>query len=253
MQLPKDYEQATAADGRSIRMLPPGGYVCQIKAAAVNERNGKKRLEILYDVFEGEYKDFFTKQYQTGFDKGYDPQWRGVYGVNVLTNAGNTNPFFKGLLTAVQKTNPNAVLVQNGVLNEGAMLSKRKFEKDYQRIGYITKTLKDMSTDLNIAVIALAQVGRETEKAMPSLADLRGSGDLEQDADNVIFLHRPESADDKSLNPRDIPDFDAIRAGGKQVIIAGVAKQRQGEIGKCTMIFDPARMTYYGIERRKTL
>ena len=131
------------------------------------------------------------------------------------------------------------------------MLSKRKFEKDYQRIGYITKTLKDMSTDLNIAVIALAQVGRETEKAMPSLADLRGSGDLEQDADNVIFLHRPESADDKSLNPRDIPDFDAIRASGKQVIIAGVAKQRQGEIGKCTMIFDPARMTYYGIDRRR--
>jgi len=121
MQLPKDYEQATAADGRSIRMLPPGGYVCQIKAAAVNERNGKKRLEILYDVFEGEYKDFFTKQYQTGFDKGYDPQWRGVYGVNVLTNAGNTNPFFKGLLTAVQKTNPNAQLIQGGTLNEGAM------------------------------------------------------------------------------------------------------------------------------------
>lgn len=129
------------------------------------------------------------------------------------------------------------------------MLSKGKFEKDFQRIGFITKTLKDISTDLNISVIALAQVGRETEKAMPSLADLRGSGDMEQDADNVIFLHRPESAADKSINPKDRSEFDAIRESGRQMIIAKVAKQRQGKLGKCAMIFDPERMTYYGIER----
>lgn len=129
------------------------------------------------------------------------------------------------------------------------MQSKSKFEKDFMRIGYITKTLKDMSTDFNISVIALAQVGRDTEKTMPTLADLRGSGDMEQDADNVVFLHRPEDAGDKSLNPRDKSSLETIRASGRQLIIAGVAKQRQGRIGKITMIFDPERMEYYGIER----
>lgn len=126
--------------------------------------------------------------------------------------------------------------------------SKLKFEKDYQRIGYISKALKDLSTDLNIAVIALAQVGRSTDGSMPMLSELRGSGDLEQDADNVIFIHRPESPDDKWVRPSDRGTFEAIKSMKNQYIVLNVAKQRQGATGATPCIFNPANMSFIGLK-----
>lgn len=64
-----------------------------------------------------------------------------------------------------------------------------------QEIGHITRTLKGIAKDLNIPVIALAQLSREVEKRAdkrPQLSDLRESGNIEQDADTVIFCFRPE-------------------------------------------------------------
>lgn len=125
--------------------------------------------------------------------------------------------------------------------------SKQKFDKDYQRIGYISKSLKDLSTELNIAVIGLAQVGRSTDGSMPGLSELRGSGDLEQDADNVIFMHRPESPEDKWVKPADKGIFNAVRMMKNQYIVLNIAKQRQGETCAMSCIFNPASMTFTGV------
>ena len=124
------------------------------------------------------------------------------------------------------------------------MQSRQRFDKDYQRIGHISKTLKDLSTDLNIAVIALAQVGRSTDGSMPMLSELRGSGDLEQDADNVIFMHRPDDAQDKWVRPSDRGVFEAIHSMKCQYLVLNVAKQRQGETGAVACIFDPRAMSF---------
>ena len=129
------------------------------------------------------------------------------------------------------------------------MQARQKFDKDYLRIGYVSKMLKDMTTDFNIAVIALAQVARSRENEMPTLSDLRGSGDLEQDADNVIFLHRPKDTRDKYVHPDDKASFDQLTKSGLQYIAVDVAKQRQGETGTTAVIFDPARMRYTAIDR----
>lgn len=66
-----------------------------------------------------------------------------------------------------------------------------------QEIGDITRTLKAVSKELHVPVIALSQFSRSTEKRpgqsnRPQLGDLRESGNIEQDADNVIALYRPE-------------------------------------------------------------
>ena len=129
------------------------------------------------------------------------------------------------------------------------MQARQRFDKDYLRIGYVSKMLKDMTTDFNIAVIAPAQVARSRENEMPTLSDLRGSGDLEQDADNVIFLHRPKDARDKYVHPDDKASFDQLTKSGLQYIAVDVAKQRQGETGTTAVIFDPARMRYTAIDR----
>ena len=106
-----------------------------------------------------------------------------------------------------------------------------------------------MTVDLNIAIIALAQVGRSADGAMPTLSELRGSGDLEQDADNVIFLHRPRDASDRFIRPSDRAMFGNLANNGLQYIAINIAKQRQGRIGTVPVIFNPARMRFTAIER----
>ena len=129
------------------------------------------------------------------------------------------------------------------------MQTKRRFDKDYLRIGYVSKELKDMSVDFNIAVVALAQVGRASEGNMPTLAELRGSGDLEQDADNVIFMHKPESADDKWIRRDDVDLFNGLAMTGSRYIVLNIAKQRQGETGSVSLVFNPQSMTFQTIVR----
>lgn len=88
-----------------------------------------------------------------------------------------------------------------------------------QQISTVTRRLKFLAKDLSIPVIALAQLNRSVEQRedkRPRLADLRESGAIEQDADIVMFLHRPDAYD-----PEDHP--------GEADLI--VAKNRNGPIG----------------------
>lgn len=129
------------------------------------------------------------------------------------------------------------------------MRTQRRFEKDYLRVGYISAELKAMAVDFNIPVIALAQVNRDSDGQMPTLKSLKDSGSIEQDADGVIFLHRPMSANDPYVDPRDKESFDACRMFGQTYLCIGVAKQRQGMVGNACVMFDPEHMRYIEIDR----
>ena len=85
---------------------------------------------------------------------------------------------------------------------------------------------------------------------MPTLDSLRGSGDIEQDADNVLLLHRVESVRDEEVPERDRATVAAfLDRGDMQYIRANLAKQRNGTPVGFGMAFDPRHMTYACIAR----
>ena len=99
-------------------------------------------------------------------------------------------------------------------------------------VSQISAGLKRLARDLNVPVIALAQLSRESERRpnkRPMSSDLRESGALEQDADVVLLLHRPCLYDDKQ--PKDITELI-------------VAKQRNGPTGIALLKFHAETMSF---------
>ncbi len=96
----------------------------------------------------------------------------------------------------------------------------------YERVGEISKSLKFLSRELQIPFVALSQVGREAEDRMPTMADLRQSGEIEEDADVIIFLHRDRKK-----------SGDADR--GDRLTLVDVAKNRHGATETVQLIFIP--------------
>lgn len=113
---------------------------------------------------------------------------------------------------------------------------QRKNSTREQEIAEITRSLKVMAKDLHCPVMLLAQLNRGVDKRadkVPVLSDLRDSGAIEQDADIVIFLHRPA-------------EFD--RNADAKAAVLNVAKHRNGVTGDIDMQWDGEHFKYKDAE-----
>lgn len=115
------------------------------------------------------------------------------------------------------------------------MRSGVKTQSREQEIAEISRGLKIIAKELNVPVIALSQLSRAVEQRggdkRPSLSDLRESGQIEQDADMVMFCYRPEyyGFTETMIGDR---EFDA-----KGLFMLIVAKHRNGELGEIPLKF----------------
>jgi replicative DNA helicase len=129
-------------------------------------------------------------------------------------------------------SNPSAVVIDYlGLMDHG------KAERNDLAIGQTTRALKLLALEQKVPIILLCQMNRESEKRgngsehdRPRLADLRDSGNIEQDADNIIFLWKKERDDNKMTT---------------QARVLTIAKHRNGHVGDIDVLFDMPGGRFY--------
>jgi replicative DNA helicase len=119
------------------------------------------------------------------------------------------------------------------------MRHEGRIESRVEQVGQISRGLKGLARELDVAVIAISQLSRAVEQRggekKPILSDLRESGQIEQDSDLVMFIYREEYY-----------DKDSERPGEADIIIA---KHRNGPVGDVVLTFQkeyPRFMNYAG-------
>lgn len=119
------------------------------------------------------------------------------------------------------------------VLIDYLQLIRCKGETREQAIAGATRELKNMTKELNVPVILLAQLNRgcESENRLPRLSDLRESGAIEQDANNVLFIHKVADIED-----------------GKMQVALILAKGRDVGQGFRKAVMNPSHQRFYPLE-----
>ncbi len=110
-----------------------------------------------------------------------------------------------------------------------------RYESRVQEVGAISQGLKNLARELRIPVIALSQLSRAVEsrgEKIPQLSDLRESGSIEQDADVVMFLFKP---DDNNLTDYKL----------------NIAKHRNGPLSQVNLTFRGEKIKFFGTEKRR--
>jgi replicative DNA helicase len=141
-----------------------------------------------------------------------------------------------GVAGAIRETDAPVIILDH----LSCIISTVKGNKN-ETVGEVSNKLRRAAKSSNKTVILAVQMNRasEREKRVPVLADLRDSGEIEQDADMVMFLHQPEKdSDDKAR--RDLVDIDIV-----------VAKARDGQLGYERVIFHKPYMRFFDEEQQR--
>lgn len=127
------------------------------------------------------------------------------------------------------------------------MEARIKTDNRVQEVAEISRGLKQIARELNVPVLALAQLSRaveQTKPAIPKLAHLRDSGSIEQDADVVMFLYR--KAADKNYLPEELTPEE------KNLAEVHIAKHRNGPTGIVQLFFDSTRASFKNLDKART-
>ena len=199
------YEQAPAYTGETMS-LPAGLYKCVIKQVNVIQDNKQReQMVICFDIVEGtqkdgyagatgEYKDFYKKQFDSRRQADPNTKWGGTY--RQLTH-GDSLPFFKGVMTSVEKSNPGYRWnwEEKSLVGKffGGIFQREDFETSDGQRKIATKCVQVRSLD------GLKDAKVPEDKRLPSspaVGPVRTSGSA---VDSNGFMSIPEGVGDEGI------------------------------------------------------
>ena len=124
----------------------------------------------------------------------------------------------------IKEYSPELVIIDQ----VGLMKASGRFNSRREEITEITRSLKLLSLEKNIAIIGIAQINRGGADKMPSLSDLKESGSYEEDADNVIIIHRWNMDDAKKYMNVTESAYLNFESDGNHPAALFLAKHRNG-------------------------
>ena len=113
----------------------------------------------------------------------------------------------------------------------------RRYDNRVQEVSIVSQGLKNLARELKIPVLAVSQLSRAVEhrgEKKPQLADLRESGAIEQDADVVMFLYRPDAELSNIMQTKLL-----------------IAKHRNGPLGEIDLLFRGDRIRFYNVDKKR--
>lgn len=113
----------------------------------------------------------------------------------------------------------------------------KHYDNRVQEVSIVSQALKNLARELKIPVLAVSQLSRAVEhrgERRPQLADLRESGAIEQDADVVMFIYRPEQEIANVMQTKLL-----------------IAKHRNGPMGEIDLLFRGDRIKFYSVDRKR--
>lgn len=181
-----DYDQVQV--GGDFTALPGGGYVCRIKKAQMTTNsNNLPMVEVMIDICEGEFKDYFGKLYRDRIAR--DPNakypYNGILRITAVDEEGHTKKNFKSFCTSVEKSNNMTLprhdeaflkaLVGKGV---GVLYQREEYEGDDGKIRWSTKPkwFRDVET---------IRSGKFTKPEDKPLPETYGTGFTAADASSI--------------------------------------------------------------------
>ena len=176
-----------------------------------------------------------------------DDEWdRIIYAMGTLSEANIWIDDTAGITTVEMRSKARRLQAEHGIdliivdylqLMQSVLGSGKRNENRVQEISEVSRNLKALARELNVPVLALAQLSRAVEtrqSKVPQLSDLRESGSLEQDADIVMFIYR-----DDIYNPE---------SERKNIADIIVAKHRNGPIGEVSLYFQASQTRFRDLE-----
>ena len=154
--------------------------------------------------------------------------------IDIVKSSGITFHALRGRALQLTRRNPARLVVVDhiGLMRPSAETLRAG---RVQQIAEITQGLKNLAGELGCPVLALSQLSREVERRddkRPMLSDLRDSGTIEQDADQVMFVYRDEYYLDRTVPSEDeLAQHEKALAEARNVMEVLVAKNRNGPTG----------------------
>ena len=106
---PRDYDnvQASTYGDAELNAPVPGGHGVTILKAETGKDDYGDKLVLYFDIKEGSESDgYYKAKYERAKSYGDDAKWQGIFNQYIFTKDGQTNPFFKGLISSIEKSNP---------------------------------------------------------------------------------------------------------------------------------------------------